>query len=416
MIDFSQEDQYKVMHGVLNERQWRLYVATEAKRIGTGGISRVAREAGVTRETIHNGMQELEAGDLYEPGGRIRRKGGGRKPITAKDETLCADLEELLEPKGDPQSLVQWTTKSMSKLKQALNSHGHEIGATTIREVLKGLGFSLRADKKGIEGVVHADRDAQFQQINQSAKAFEAAGKPMISVDCKKKELIGNFKNMGREWQSYGHDTIVNVYDYRSIADGKAIPYGIYDLVHNTGFVNVGIDHETAEFAVESIRRWWQHVGTQLYPTSKDLLIIADGGGSNGVRNRLWKVQLQQFATQSGLTITVCHLPPATSKWNKIEHRLFSYISINWRGKPLTSFETVIELISHTTTKQGLRVTAVKDSNIYPIGIKVSDEALAALNIIREPFHGDWNYIIQPQDTGSTTGAGPQFSLHTLFP
>ena len=223
------------------------------------------------------------------------------------------------------------------------------------------------------------------------------AGKPMISVDCKKKELIGNFKNNGREWQSYGQDTTVNVYDYRSIAEGKAIPYGIYDLVHNRGFVNVGIDHETAEFAVESIRRWWQNVGRELYPSSKDLLIIADGGGSNGARNRLWKIQLQQFATQTGLTISVCHLPPATSKWNKIEHRLFSYISINWRGKPLTSFETVIELISHTTTKQGLTVTAVKDSHIYPTGIKVSDEDMAALNIMREPFHGDWNYTIRPQ-------------------
>ena len=398
MIDFSQQEQYQVMHGVLNERQWRLYVATEAKRRGTGGISQVPREAGVTRKTIRKGLQELEAGELYEPGGRIRRKGGGRKQATVKDKTLSTDLEALLEPKGDPQSLVQWTTKAMSKLKEALKSQGHTIGETAIRELLKGMGFSLKATKKTIEGTVHADRDAQFQQINRTGKAFEAAGKPMISVDCKKKELIGTFKNNGREWQAKGQDTTVNVYDYRSIADGKAIPYGIYDLVHNRGFVNVGIDHETAEFAVESIRRWWQSVGKALYPTSKELLIIADGGGSNGARNRLWKMQLQQLATQTGLTITVCHLPPATSKWNKIEHRLFSYISINWRGKPLTSFETVIELISHTTTKQGLTVTAVKDSNSYPTGIKVSDEDLAALNITREPFHGDWNYTIQPQE------------------
>src|SRR6266566_1146154 len=397
MRDFSQEEQYKVMHGVLNERQWRLYVATEAKRRGTGGISQVAREAGVTRKTIRKGMRELEAGDLYEPGGRTSRKGGGRKQITAKDETLRADLEELLEPKGDPQSLVRWTTKAMSKLKEALKSQGHTIGETAIRELLKEMGFSLTANKKTIEGTAHIDRDAQFQQINRTGKAFEAAGKPMISVHCKKKELIGNFKNTGREWQAKGQDTTVNVYDYRSIADGKAIPYGMYDLIHNKGFVNVGIDHETAEFAVESIRRWWQNIGKELYPTSKELLIIADGGGSNGARNRLWKMQLQQFATQSGLSITVCHLPPATSTWNKIEHRLFSYISINWRGKPLTSFETVIELISHTTTKQGLTVTAVKDSNSSPTGIKVSDEDLATLNIKREPFHGDWNYTIQPQ-------------------
>jgi len=398
MIDFSQQDQYQVMHGVLNERQWRLYVATEAKRRGTGGISQVAREAGVTRKTIRKGLQELEAGALYEPGGRIRRKGGGRKQATVKDKTLSSDLEALLEPKGDRPRLVQWTTKSMSKLKEALKSQGHTMGETAIRELLKGMGFSLKANKKTIEGTVHADRDAQFQQINRTGNAFEAAGKPMISVDCKKKELIGTFKNNGREWQAKGQDTTVNVYDYRSIADGKAIPYGIYDLVHNRGFINVGIDHETAEFAVESIRRWWQSVGKALYPTSQELLIIADGGGSNGARNRLWKMQLQQLATQTGLTITVCHLPPAASKWNKIEHRLFSYISINWRGKPLTSFETVIELISHTTTKQGLTVTAVKDSNSYPTGIKVSDEDLAALNITREPFNGDWNYTIQPQE------------------
>jgi transposase len=397
MIEFSQQEQYNVMHRVLNERQWRLYVATEARRRGTGGISQVAREAGVTRKTIRKGMRELEAGALYEPGGRMRRKGGGRKRASDKDETLRADLEDLLEPKGDPQSLVRWTTKAMGKLKEALKSQGHTIGETAIRELLKEMGFSLKANKKTIEGTVHIDRDAQFQQINRTGKAFEAAGQPMISVDCKKKELIGNFKNNGREWQATGQDTTVNVYDYRSIADGKAIPYGIYDLVHNKGFVNVGIDHETAEFAVESIRRWWQNIGKELYPTGKELLIIADGGGSNGARNRLWKMQLQQFATQSGLSITVCHLPPATSKWNKIEHRLFSYISINWRGKPLTSFETVIELISHTTTKQGLTVTAVKDSNRYPTGIKVSDEDLATLNIKSEPFHGDWNYTIQPQ-------------------
>ncbi len=314
MIEFSQEEQYQVMHGVLNERQWRLYVATEARRRGTGGISRVAREAGVTRKTIHKGLQELEAGELYEPGGRMRRKGGGRKQVTARDETLRADLEELVEPKGDPQSLVQWTTKSMRKLKEALKSQGHTIGETAIRELLKGMGFSLKANKKTIEGSVHADRDAQFQQINRTGKAFKAAGLPMISVDCKKKELIGNFKNNGREWQAKGQETTVNVYDYRSLADGKAVPYGIYDLVHNSGFVNVGIDHETAEFAVESIRRWWQSVGKGLYPSSHELLIFADGGGSNGARSRLWKIQLQQFATETGLTITVCHLPPARSQ------------------------------------------------------------------------------------------------------
>ena len=306
-------------------------------------------------------------------------------------------MEDLLEPKGDPESLVKWTSKSVSKLKEALKKKGHVIGETTIRGMLHSMSFSLKANKKRIEGASHADRDAQFQHINRTGKIWKAKGKPIISVDCKKKELIGNFKNNGREWQAREQETTVNVYEYRSIADGKAIPYGIYDLVQNSGFVNVGIDHETAAFAVESIRRWWHSVGKKLYPTSEELLIFPDGGGSNGTRNRLWKQQVQQFANETGLAITVCHLPPATSKWNKIEHRLFSYISINWRGKPLTSLETIIELISHTTTEEGLTVTAVKDANIYPTGIKVSDEDMAALNISRNPFHGEWNYTIHPQ-------------------
>jgi hypothetical protein len=325
------------------------------------------------------------------------RKAGGRKRITNLDTTLETDVEEMLEPKGDPQSLVRWTSKSASKLKAALSKQGHVIGETAIRGLLKELGFSLKATKKTIEGSSHVDRDAQFQHINRTGKAFEAAGHPVISVDCKKKELIGQFKNQGREWQARGQETAVNVYDYLSIADGKAVPYGIYDLVHKRGFVNVGLDHDTAEFAVASIRRWWQRVGKDLYPGSQALLIIADGGGSNGVRNRLWKKQLHAFATETGLSITVCHLPPATSKWNKIEHRLFSYISINWRGKPLTSLETIIELISHTTTKAGLTVTAIKDTHSYPTGIKVSDDEMAAIKILRDPFHGEWNYTIQPK-------------------
>jgi len=397
METLSQEAQYKLMKGWLNERQWRLYVATEAKRIGPGGISQVAREAGVTRKTIRQGLGELEAGALYQPGERIRKQGGGRKKKTIKDATLRADLEGMLDPKGDPESLVRWTSKSVSKLRKALTRQGHTIGETAIRRMLHEMGFSLKANKKSIEGASHADRDAQFQHINRTGKAFEAKGQPVISVDCKKKELLGNFKNGGREWQVKGQDTTVNVYDYLSIADGKAIPYGIYDLVQNSGFVNVGIDHETAEFAVESIRRWWKSVGSKLYPRSRELLIVADGGGSNGARNRLWKQQVQHLVNETGLAITVCHLPPATSKWNKIEHRLFSYISINWRGKPLTSLETIIELISHTSTEEGLTVTAVKDTNSYPTGLKVSDEDMAALKITSNPFHGDWNYTIQSQ-------------------
>jgi transposase len=397
MEQLSQQDQYQLMKKWLNERQWRLYVATEARRIGVGGISQVARAAAVSRKTIRKGIRELEAGAVYEPGERIRQPGGGRKRITNLDTTLETDVEEMLEPKGDPQSLVRWTSKSASKLKAALSKQGHVIGETAIRGLLKELGFSLKATKKTIEGSSHVDRDAQFQHINRTGKAFEAAGHPVISVDCKKKELIGQFKNQGREWQARGQETAVNVYDYLSIADGKAVPYGIYDLVHKRGFVNVGLDHDTAEFAVASIRRWWQRVGKDLYPGSQALLIIADGGGSNGVRNRLWKKQLHAFATETGLSITVCHLPPATSKWNKIEHRLFSYISINWRGKPLTSLETIIELISHTTTKEGLTVTAIKDTHSYPTGIKVSDDEMAAIKILRDPFHGEWNYTIQPK-------------------
>ncbi len=397
METLSQEAQYKLMKGWLNERQWRLYVATEARRIGPGGISQVAREAGVTRKTIRKGLGELEAGALYQPGERIRQQGGGRKKNTVKDATLRADLEGMLDPKGDPESLLRWTSKSVSKLRKALTRQGHTIGETAIRGMLHAMGFSLKATKKSIEGASHADRDAQFQHINRTGNAFEAKGQPVISVDCKKKELIGNFKNGGREWQAKGQETTVNVYDYLSIADGKAIPYGIYDLVHNSGFVNVGIDHETAEFAVESIRRWWKSVGSKLYPSSRELLIVADGGGSNGARSRLWKQQVQHLANETGLAITVCHLPPATSKWNKIEHRLFSYISINWRGKPLTSLETMIELISHTTTEEGLTVMAVKDTNSYPTGLKVSDEDMAALNLTSHPFHGDWNYTLQPQ-------------------
>jgi len=397
METLSQEAQYQLMKGWLNERQWRLYVATEARRIGPGGISQVAREAGVTRKTIRKGLGELEAGALYQPGERIRQQGGGRKKNTVKDATLRADLEGMLDPKGDPESLLRWTSKSVSKLRKALTRLGHTIGETAIRGMLHEMGFSLKATKKSIEGGSHADRDAQFQHINRTGKAFEAKGQPVISVDCKKKELIGNFKNGGREWQAKGQETTVNVYDYLSIADGKAIPYGIYDLVHNSGFVDVGIDHETAEFAVESIRRWWKSVGSNLYPSSRELLLVADGGGSNGARSRLWKQQVQHLANETGLAITVCHLPPATSKWNKIEHRLFSYISINWRGKPLTSLETIIELISHTTTEEGLTVMAVKDTNSYPTGLKVSNEDMAALNLTSHPFHGDWNYTIQPQ-------------------
>ncbi len=395
MMQVDQREKYRQMHMLLNEKQWRQYLGLEAKE--RGSVSLVAQEAGVSATTVRRGVREVEAGEGYTPGDRQRKKGGGRKKASKKDATLLSDLEGLLEPKGDPMSLLKWTSKSVAHLTAALQARGHTIAATALRDVLLALGYSLRANKKTIEGNSHEDRDAQFAHINKRCEQFEQAGNPIISVDCKKKELLGTFKNNGREWQAKGEETNVNVYDFLSLASGKAIPYGVYDLLHNRGFVNVGIDHDTAEFAVESIRRWWQTAGKQLYPDKKELLITADGGGSNGVRNRLWKKKLQDLANEEHLTITVAHYPPATSKWNKIEHRLFSFISINWRAKPLTSLEVVLELISHTTTQEGLTVTAVKDSQTYPTGLKVTDEDLARLHLLRDAFHGDWNYTIKPQ-------------------
>src|SRR5258706_12270200 len=392
----SRTEKYQQMRELLNEKQWRQFLALEAKE--RGNIVLVAREAGVSKNSIKAGRREIETGERFAPGKRIRGAGGGRKKQEKHDPSLQADLEGLLDPKGDPMSLVRWTTKSMAKLKEALTSQGHQLGETAISKRLHAMGFSLRANKKTIEGRGHEDRDAQFGHIKQQCEQFEQAGNPIISVDCKKKELIGTFKNNGREWQAKGEQTSVNVYDFLSLASGKAIPYGVYDLVHNRGFVNVGIDHDTAEFAVESIRRWWHKSGNTLYPGKSELLIPDDGCRSNGVRNRLWKQQLQKFATEEHLTITVAHYPPPPSKWNKIEHRLFSFISINWRATPLTSLEVVLELISHTTTTEGLTVTAVKDSQTYPTGLKVTDEDVARLHLLRDAFHGEWNYTIKPQE------------------
>ena len=388
------KEQYAVMRTTLNEKQWRIYLGTEALKMGAGGQSIVANESGADRKTIRKGMAESAQPISNE---RVRRIGGGRKKLTETDTTLIADVERLIEPKGDPMSLVRWTTKSLSHLVEALAEQNHRIQKSALADALNALGFSLKANKKNIEGASHPDRDAQFRHIQQTCTTFERAGNPVISVDCKKKELIGNFKNNGREWRAKGKHEVVNVYDFKNLSDGKAAPYGVYDILKNTGFVNVGVDHDTASFAVESIRRWWNGIGKSLYPHKKELLITSDGGGSNGVRNRLWKKELQQLATETGLAITVAHLPPATSKWNKIEHRLFSYISINWRGKPLTSLETIIELLSHTTTNAGLTVTAVVDQHMYPTGVKVTDEEMKRLRIIRHAFHGDWNYQINPQ-------------------
>src|SRR6266567_1442893 len=391
------QQQYAILRHELNEQQWRLYLGTESLKIGSGGISQVAALSGADWKTVQRGVKELK-GERERAQGRIRQVGGGRKKATETDPTLQGDLEELLEPKGDPMSLLKWTTHSLTHLVKALSARGHRIKRTALADVLHEQGYSLKVNKKTMEGTSHADRDQQFGHINALCKQFEQKQAPAISVDCKKKELLGTFKNQGREWQPKGHETQVNVYDYRSLADGKAIPYGVYDLLHKQGFVNVGIDHETAQFAVESIRRWWKRCGKGLYPEATELLITADGGGSNGVRNKLWKKTLQTLANEEQLTITVAHYPPATSKWNKIEHRLFSYISINWRAKPLTSLETVIEFISQTATDEGLQVTAIKDSQTYPTGLTVTDAELQAFNIVRDAFHGEWNYTIKPQD------------------
>ena len=394
-MQVSRTEKYARMHDLLNEKQWRHYLAWEAQE--RGSVAQVAHEAGVSQNTIRRGLREIEAGERYHAGERQREEGGGRKAAVEKDASLLADLESLLDPKGDPMSLLKWTTKSVAHLQEILERMGHQVAETTIRRILRARGYSLRANKKNIEGTSHPDRDGQFEHIRTTCQTFEQHGDPIISVDCKKKELLGQFKNNGAEWQAKGDTTEVNVYDFLSLADGKAIPYGVYDLVHNHGFVNVGIDHDTAEFAVESIRRWWQQRGKALYPGKQALLITADGGGSNGVRNRLWKKKLQDLADEEQLTITVVHYPPATSKWNKIEHRLFSFISVNWRAKPLTSLEVVLELISHTTTTEGLTVTALKDSRTYPTGTKVTDEEVAALHLVRDAFHGEWNYTIFPR-------------------
>jgi hypothetical protein len=389
------KEQYSFLEKLLNERQYRLYLASEAKKIGRGGRAVVAYLSGVSTKRIARGLADMEAPPL--PDGRIRRPGAGRKKTITIGSPVDAALEELLDPKGDPMSPIRWTTKSLSKLEDALGEAGYIVSYRTIGRALKSQGFSLQANKKNIEGRSHPDRDGQFHLINTTVKDFLAAGDPVISVDCKKKELIGNFKNNGREWQPKGGMGAVNVYDFPSLADGKAVPYGIYDRLTNMGFVNVGTNADTSAFAVESIRRWWQEHGTKLYPNAKRLLITCDGGGSNGSRNRLWKRELQTLVNEIGIPITIRHYPPATSKWNAIEHKLFSYISINWRGRPLTSLETVIDLISHTTTKTGLTITAVPDMNIYEKGIKISDAELAALNIRKRAFHGEWTYMVGVQ-------------------
>jgi transposase len=383
----------------LDERQRRLWAAAEAKTWGYGGVSLVSRSTGISRRAIHVGLHELQ-GDPSAATvvNRVRRSGAGPKSLTEMQPGLLAALDALVEPtsRGDPESPLRWTCKGVRRLAAELQRQGFTIGRQKVAELLAELGYSLQANRKTREGSQHPDRNAQFEYIAGQVRGFQNRGQPVISVDTKKKELVGNFKNVGKEWCPQGTPTEVNVHDFMDKKLGKAIPYGVYDLTANAGWVSVGTDHDTADFAVESIRRWWRRMGRSLYPQATELLITADGGGSNSSRNRRWKVALQDLADELKLTIRVCHFPPGTSKWNKIEHRLFSQIGINWRGKSLTSHEVAVQLIAKTTTETGLRVRAAIDKNRYPTGIKVTDDELASVNLRRAKFHGEWNYTIRP--------------------
>jgi Rhodopirellula transposase DDE domain len=387
---------------VLTERSRRLWAATEARALGRGGIALVERATGVSRSTISRGMGELEFGALLEAG-RTRRPGGGRKRATEKDGKLLIDLEALVEPtaSGDPMGPLRWTSKSVRHLSRELQAMGHDVSHTLVAEILHECGYSLQANRKTLEGFQHLDRDAQFRYINDGARRFQRRRQPVVSVDTKKKELVGDFKNIGREWRRKGDPEPVRVHDFLIPEQGKAVPYGVYDLNRNEGWVTVGIDHDTASFAVNAIRRWWQVMGRPAYPGATSLLITADAGGSNGPRLRLWKWELQRFADRTGLSITICHFPPGTSKWNKIEHRLFSHIAMNWRGKPLVSVAAIVNLIGSTRTAAGLRVRAEIDRNHYPKGVVITDDQIATVRLRPHRFHGEWNYTIQPKRTWS---------------
>jgi len=365
---------------------------------GRGGVSAVTRATGVARSTIGRGLAELRSGETLDTS-RVRRPGGGCKPLIETDTNLLNDLRSLVEPdtRGDPQSSLLWTCKSLTKLRRGLREMGHKIGRTLVGELLHELEYSLQGNRKTLEGSKHPDRDAQFRYINGCVNKALAAGAPAISVDTKKKELVGDFRNAGREWRPKGSPEEVRVHDFVIPELGRAAPYGVYDIAANAGWVSVGIDHDTGAFAVNAIRSWWKLMGRKRYPDASTLLITADGGGSNGSRVRLWKLELQKLADELGLTITVCHLPPGTSKWNRIEHRLFSFITGNWRGKPLVSHQVIVQLIAATTTKTGLTVRCELDQNTYPAGIKVSDAEIEAVNLTRHDFHGEWNYTISPK-------------------
>jgi hypothetical protein len=391
-------ERFRALAGELDERRRRLWAAAEARSAGRGGIAAVARATGMSETTVRTGLRELESGERLEPG-RVRRKGGGRKRLADKDPTLLDDLRGLVDcdGRGDPESPLRWTAKSVRKLADGLRELGHQVHFTSVAKLLRGLGYGLHANAKTREGADHPDRDAQFGHINATVTAALAAGRPVISVDTKKEELVGDFGAVGRELRPRGSPIPVRVHDFKDPELGKAIPCGVYDLADDGGWVDVGIDNDTAEFAVASIQGRWEHLGRQRYADAHSLTITADCGGSNGYRTRLWKTELQRLADQTGLEIRVCHFPPGTSKWNKIEHRLFSFISQNWRGKPLISHQVIVNLIGATTTRTGLEVYAILDERAYPKDMKVSDTELAAVDLHGDPFHPEWNYTIKPR-------------------
>ena len=381
----------------LDERARRLFAASEARQLGHGGVSLVSRACGLSRVTITKGLHELEAPPL--PAGRIRRPGGGRPSLVVRDPDLPRCLDELVEPltRGDPESPLRWTSKSTRALAAELAAQHHPISHEKVAQLLRQMDYSLQGNRKTEEGADHPDRDAQFLYINEQVRRALAARRPVISVDTKKKELLGNYQNAGRQWRPAKSPGRVKVHDFPAPSVPRAYPYGIYDLGRNTGFVNVGTDHDTGAFAVASIRGWWRAEGRRLYPHTRRLLITADGGGSNGYRLRQWKLELQRFADAAGLVMLVCHFPPGTSKWNKVEHRLFSFISTNWRGEPLRDYETIVRLIANTTTAKGLTVRCRLDRRRYPAGRKVSDKEMATVNLTPQSFHGEWNYLIRPR-------------------
>lgn len=391
-------EKFLAINPTLNELSRRRWVASEARALGRGGVSIIFRATGINRNTIMKGIKEIESKKAIEPN-RLRKKGGGRKKTIEKNPKLEESILELVEStsRGDPENPLRYTTKSVRKLQNEIEKKGYKISYPLIAEILHDNKFSLQSNSKSIEGKQNPDRNSQFEFINQDTKTQIARKEPVISVDTKKKELVGNFKNNGKEWNGKGDPIKVNTHDFEDKNLGKVVPYGVYDLDKNHGWINIGIDNDTAEFAVESIRKWWKKIGKSKYPNAKNLTITADSGGSNGYRTRLWKLELQKLSNQTGLVIRVRHFPPGTSKWNKIEHRLFSFISKNWRGKPLLTHAVIINLISATKTEKGLEVSCMLDKKNYPIGIKVSDEEYAKINIFREEFHGDWNYIIKPK-------------------